>query len=68
MGLELKQVAVIGDQPLTDILAAERLGVQAILVDRLANREFLITKFSTSSKTSSPDTGTDGRDPIGVCL
>jgi HAD superfamily phosphatase (TIGR01668 family) len=46
MGLELKQVAVIGDQLLTDILAAKRLGVHAILVDRLANREFLITKFN----------------------
>jgi HAD superfamily phosphatase (TIGR01668 family) len=46
MGLDLNQVAVIGDQLLTDILAAKRLGVHAILVDRLAAREFIITKFN----------------------
>jgi HAD superfamily phosphatase (TIGR01668 family) len=46
MGLEPAQVAVIGDQLLTDILAAKRLGVHAILVDRLAAREFIITRFN----------------------
>jgi HAD superfamily phosphatase (TIGR01668 family) len=46
MGLQLDLVAVVGDQLLTDILAAKRLGVHAILVDRLAAHEFVITKFN----------------------
>ena len=46
MGLELDQVAVIGDQLLTDIFGAKRLGVVAILVDKLAEREFIVTKFN----------------------
>jgi hypothetical protein len=46
MALELDQVAVIGDQLLTDILGARRLGVLAILVDRLSDREFVVTKVN----------------------
>lgn len=46
MGLDLDQVAVIGDQMMTDILAAKRLGVMAILVDRMNDHEFLFTKIN----------------------
>lgn len=46
MGLGKLQVAVIGDQLLTDILGAKRLGLMAIYVDRIAQRELFITKFN----------------------
>lgn len=46
MGLEPKQVAVIGDQLLTDILGARRTGLHAILVDRISDHEFIITRFN----------------------
>ena len=46
MGLANSQVAVVGDQLLTDILGAKRLGVKAILVDKLAKKEFIVTQFN----------------------
>jgi uncharacterized protein len=46
MGLGLHEVAVVGDQVLTDVFAAKRLGVKAILVDRFDDREFIITRFN----------------------
>jgi hypothetical protein len=46
MSLAKSQVAVIGDQLLTDILGARRLGLMAIYVDRIAQRELFITKFN----------------------
>ena len=46
MGLQQEQVAVIGDQLLTDILGARRLGLHAILVDRISDREFIVTRFN----------------------
>lgn len=46
MGLKPEQVAVIGDQLLTDILGARRTGLHAILVDRISDREFIVTKFN----------------------
>jgi len=46
MDLDLDQVAVIGDQMMTDILAAKRLGIMAILVDRIQGHEFLFTKIN----------------------
>ena len=46
MGLGKVQVAVIGDQLLTDILGAKRLGLLAIYVDRIAQRELFVTRFN----------------------
>lgn len=46
MGLAKAQVAVIGDQLLTDILGARRFGLMAIYVDRIAQRELFVTKFN----------------------
>lgn len=46
MGLSLDQMAVIGDQLLTDIFGGNRLGVMTILVDRLQSREFIVTQIN----------------------
>lgn len=46
MELNPEQVAVIGDQLLTDILGARRMGLRAILVDRISDREFFVTRIN----------------------
>ena len=46
MGLKPSEVAVIGDQLLTDIIGAKRAGLMAILVTPLASREFIGTKIN----------------------
>lgn len=46
MGLPVEAVAAIGDQLLTDVLAAKRLGMRAILVKRLDTREFVVTQLN----------------------
>lgn len=45
MGLSLREVAVIGDQMLTDVWGGNRLGVYTILVRPLASREFFLTRL-----------------------
>jgi len=43
MGLELHEVAVVGDQILTDVWGGNRLGVYTVLVRPLTSREFFLT-------------------------
>lgn len=43
LGLESKQIAVIGDQIFTDILGGNRMGFLTILVDPLNEKEFFTT-------------------------
>lgn len=46
LGLANSQVAVIGDQLLTDMFGAKRFGLMAIYVDRISMRELFVTKFN----------------------
>lgn len=39
-------VALIGDQLVTDIFGGNRVGIYTILVDRMSNREMMFTKFN----------------------
>ena len=43
---EIDEVACIGDQILTDILGANRMGFTSILVNRVAKYETIFTKFN----------------------
>lgn len=46
MGLEVKEVAMVGDRPLTDILAGKKVGMKTILVDSISkNEEGILTRF-----------------------
>lgn len=45
MGLQGKEVAVIGDQIFTDIIGGNRMGCYTILVPPLFKKEFIWTKF-----------------------
>lgn len=46
MGIDRKQVAVIGDQLLTDILGGNRAGYYTILVDPIVTSDAAITRFN----------------------
>lgn len=46
MQLQNDQVAIIGDQLLTDVLGGNLLGIHTILVDPLDSKEFAVTKFN----------------------
>lgn len=43
---DISEIAVIGDQLVTDILGGNRMGFFSILVDPLSNREYIWTKFN----------------------
>jgi len=43
---EPEQIAAIGDQLMTDILGANRVGVRSILVNPISNVDFAITGFN----------------------
>lgn len=43
---KIDEVACIGDQLLTDILGANRMGVTSILVNRIAKYETIFTRFN----------------------
>ena len=43
---EIDEVACIGDQILTDILGANRMGFTSILVNRIAKYETIFTKIN----------------------
>ncbi len=46
LGLETKEVAMVGDRPLTDILAGKKAGMKTILVDSISkNQEGILTRF-----------------------
>ncbi|MBX6377146.1 MAG: YqeG family HAD IIIA-type phosphatase [Clostridia bacterium] len=45
MGTEIAETALVGDQVLTDVCGARRLGLYAILVEPLSRREFLGTRL-----------------------
>lgn len=46
LGLPPSQIVVVGDQLLTDVWGARRLGFQALLVDPISPREFLATRLA----------------------
>lgn len=46
LGLPKEEIVVIGDQLLTDILGANRVGLQTILVVPVASSDATITKFN----------------------
>ncbi|PID00488.1 YqeG family HAD IIIA-type phosphatase [Sporosarcina sp. P29] len=46
LGLPKKEVVMIGDQLLTDVLGANRVGLQTILVVPVASSDATITKFN----------------------
>ena len=43
---KIDEVACIGDQLLTDILGANRMGFTSILVNRIAKYETIFTRFN----------------------
>ncbi len=46
MGLEIKEVVMVGDRPLTDILAGKKAGMKTILVDSISkDEEGILTRF-----------------------
>ena len=46
MGLEIKEVVMVGDRPLTDILAGKKIGMKTILVDSISkDEEGILTRF-----------------------
>lgn len=46
MGLEIKEVIMVGDRPLTDILAGKKAGMKTILVDSISkDEESLLVRF-----------------------
>lgn len=45
LGLEPSQAAVVGDQLLTDVFGAKRMGMYAILVKPISDNEFIWTKI-----------------------
>ncbi|MDO5436808.1 MAG: YqeG family HAD IIIA-type phosphatase [bacterium] len=46
LGLEVKEVAMVGDRPLTDILAGKKVGMKTILVDSISkNEEGILVRF-----------------------
>ena len=44
MGVEISELAMIGDQLFTDVLAARRLGMLSVLVSPLSRKEWWATK------------------------
>lgn len=45
LGTSPEETAVIGDQLFTDVLGGNRLGLYTILVEPMARREFITTRF-----------------------
>ena len=46
MGLEIKEVIMVGDRPLTDILAGKKIGMKTILVDSISkDKEGILVRF-----------------------
>ena len=45
-GYKFSEVAAVGDQILTDVYGANRIGIMSIFVDKLSDDEKLITKFN----------------------
>ena len=44
--LEIKEVVMVGDRPLTDILAGKKIGMKTILVDSISkDEEGILTRF-----------------------
>lgn len=48
LGLSANQVAVVGDQVMTDVLGGNRHGMYTILVDPIGQKEFITTKINRS--------------------
>lgn len=45
-GFSISEVAIIGDQLLTDIIGGNRVGITTILVNPISTKDFFWTKFS----------------------
>ena len=45
-GYVISEVAIIGDQLLTDVLGGNRIGITTILVNPISTKDFLWTRFS----------------------
>lgn len=46
LGLEIKEVVMVGDRPLTDILAGKKVGMKTILVDSISkDTEGVLVRF-----------------------
>ncbi len=43
---EVDEVAIVGDQILTDVLGGNRVGITTILVNRISNRDIVFTKIN----------------------
>ena len=44
--LKIQEIAMIGDEIFTDIKGSNKLGITSILVDRLTNNDYFLTKIS----------------------
>ncbi len=44
--LKINEIAMIGDEIFTDIKGSNKLGITSILVDRLTNNDYFLTKIS----------------------
>lgn len=42
----VNEVAIIGDQILTDVLGGNRVGIMTILTNPISNKDFFVTKFN----------------------
>ena len=45
-GYSLNEVAIIGDQLMTDVKVGNKVGITTILVNPLSDKDFLVTKFN----------------------
>ena len=45
-GFGVNEVAIIGDQILTDIVGGNKIGILTVLVNPISNKDFFITKFN----------------------
>jgi HAD superfamily phosphatase (TIGR01668 family) len=46
LGFNISEVAIIGDQLLTDILGGNNVGITTILTDPLTKKDLIVTKFN----------------------
>ena len=46
LGVKTSEVAMIGDQLITDVIGAHRMGYYSILIDPITSHELLITKIN----------------------
>ena len=42
----INEVAIIGDQILTDVVGGNKVGILTVLINPISNKDFFITKFN----------------------